>query len=79
MLRRRKDQILNGKPLIELPQRTVEIVPCEFDPAEQAFYAALQTKMEGSIEKLMQEKAANYMSVLLLLLRLRQGASIPQL
>ena len=75
MLRRLKDDELNGEPLVKLPERRIEIVDCEFDAGERAFYDALQNKMEGTLERLMnQEKAANYTSVLLLLLRLRQGA-----
>lgn len=76
MLRRRKDQYLNGKALIELPKRTVNVVSCPFDPSEQAFYDALEGKMESMIEKLMAQSKGknNYISVLLLLLRLRQGS-----
>lgn len=74
MLRRRKDDTLNGKRLIELPKRTVEIVSCPFDVTERAFYASLETKMSETLEKLMNsDKGNKYMSVLLLLLRLRQG------
>jgi len=74
MLRRRKDDILNGKRLIELPKRTVEIISCPFDTLEQSFYASLETKMNETLEKLMNsDKGNKYMSVLLLLLRLRQG------
>lgn len=77
MLRRRKDQLINGKPLIELPKRTVNVISCPFDTSEKAFYDALEGKMESVIEKLMSKNGngSNYMSVLLLLLRLRQGAS----
>lgn len=76
MLRRRKDQQLNGKSLIELPKRTVSVVSCHFDSSEKAFYDALETKMETVVEKLMADEGGaknKYMSVLLLLLRLRQG------
>ena len=75
MLRRRKDQTLNGKVLIELPERNVNIVSCPFDASERTFYDALANKMESVIEKLMAQSGgkANYTSVLLLLLRLRQG------
>lgn len=74
MLRRRKDDVLNGKKLIELPKRTIEIVSCPFDATERAFYRSLETKMDDALQKLMkQEKGNNYISVLLLLLRLRQG------
>jgi SNF2 family DNA or RNA helicase len=77
MLRRRKDQFLNGKPLIELPKRHVNIISCPFDSSEQAFYDGLENKMEDVIEKLMAQSKGknNYISVLLLLLRLRQGLS----
>jgi SNF2 family DNA or RNA helicase len=74
MLRRQKDQILNGEPILILPARNVNIVHCEFDETEQAFYGDLETKMDAAVNKLMQQEQTNYMSVLLLLLRLRQGA-----
>lgn len=75
MLRRTKDQKLNGSKLIELPKRLVNIVSCEFDSSEKAFYDALETKMGDTLEKLMasNSRKSSYMSVLLLLLRLRQG------
>ena len=75
MLRRQKDQILNGKALIELPNRTVNVVSCDFDPSEKSFYDSLESKMESVIENLMATTKGNnnYFSVLLLLLRLRQG------
>jgi len=74
MLRRQKDDILNGKRLIELPKRTVKIISCPFDALEKALYASLETKMNETLEKLMNsDKGNKYMSVLLLLLRLRQG------
>lgn len=76
MLRRRKDQFLNGKALIELPKRTVNVVSCPFDSSEKAFYDALENKMESVIEKIMAQSKNSYISVLLLLLRLRQGLSI---
>ncbi|KAG6888775.1 hypothetical protein C0995_006104 [Termitomyces sp. Mi166 len=79
MLRRQKNQTLNGKALLELPKRIVEVVSCEFDSSEQAFYAALEGKMESVIEKLMGNGQNNYISVLLLLLRLRQACNHPML
>ncbi|KAJ3980544.1 SNF2 family N-terminal domain-containing protein [Lentinula detonsa] len=84
MLRRRKDDMLNGKVLIELPKRTVKIVSCPFSPSEQLFYTNLETKMTTVMEQLVEnaQKAgvkANYMSVLLLLLRLRQACNHPVL
>ncbi|KIL66062.1 hypothetical protein M378DRAFT_75691 [Amanita muscaria Koide BX008] len=81
MLRRTKDQTLNGEKLIDLPARNVNVVSCDFDSAEQEFYTALETKMESVLQKLMASDAGNksYMSVLLLLLRLRQACNHPVL
>ncbi|KAK2460825.1 hypothetical protein APHAL10511_007295 [Amanita phalloides] len=81
MLRRTKDQTLNGQKLIELPDRNVNVVSCTFDPAEQVFYKALETKMSDTLEKLMATTKGNssYISVLLLLLRLRQTCDHPML
>ncbi|KIY49841.1 hypothetical protein FISHEDRAFT_40909 [Fistulina hepatica ATCC 64428] len=83
MLRRRKDQTLNGKVLIELPQRNVDIVKCPFDANEQAFYDQLEDKMSDQVKKLMAEQQTGgrnaYISVLLLLLRLRQACDHPSL
>jgi SNF2 family DNA or RNA helicase len=73
MLRRQKNQILNGKPLIELPDRIVEIVDCEFDAVEKEFYNELEDRMKDTVDKIMQQEKRSYTSVLLLLLRLRQG------
>ena len=69
MLRRRKDQTLNGEVLIKLPNRHVEIISCQFDSSEKEFYSSLETKMEGVIENLMsRDKGNSYIGVLTLLL-----------
>lgn len=79
MLRRRKDDVVNGKPLIELPGRSLEVVSCEFSPSEKQFYDSLAAQMNNALENIMNENTgkSNYMSVLLLLLRLRQGMHFP--
>ncbi|KAJ6525458.1 SNF2 family DNA-dependent ATPase [Mycena vulgaris] len=79
MLRRTKTQQLNGKALVDLPPRTVEVISCAFDPSEQAFYTALETKMGDVIEKIMRQNGGGsaYIGVLLLLLRLRQACNHP--
>ncbi|KAE9405481.1 hypothetical protein BT96DRAFT_915973 [Gymnopus androsaceus JB14] len=84
MLRRRKDDTVNGKVLIELPPRIVNIISCPFSPSEQQFYNNLESKMSDVMEKLVEDankagQKANYMSVLLLLLRLRQACNHPSL
>ncbi|KAK7460971.1 hypothetical protein VKT23_008899 [Stygiomarasmius scandens] len=82
MLRRRKDDKLNGKVLIELPQRNLNIVSCDFSPSEQQFYDDLEAKMGTVRDQLMAEaeragKNTSYMAMLLLLLRLRQACNHP--
>ncbi|EGO26624.1 hypothetical protein SERLADRAFT_447781 [Serpula lacrymans var. lacrymans S7.9] len=81
MLRRRKDHVLNGKAILQLPARKVEIVACEFDKDEKAFYSALENKMSTELDKLVQADMAtkSYTHVLLMLLRLRQACNHPSL
>lgn len=80
MLRRKKDSQLNGEVLIKLPERIVEIVICTFDEDEREFYESIVTKVELTLNKYRQsgDIAKNYTSVLVLLLRLRQGKSCLQ-
>lgn len=75
MLRRRKTDIVNGKPLIELPERHLSIVPCDFDEDERQFYFALENKIDEAMQKFVKndEVMKNYTNVMVLLLRLRQG------
>ncbi|KAI8972436.1 SNF2 family N-terminal domain-containing protein [Trametes punicea] len=78
MLRRTKTTIVNGQPILELPDRLVKIVDCEFDEEERAFYMSVEQKVQTSLEQLQQgdiNKA--YTSVLVLLLRLRQACNHP--
>jgi len=79
MLRRKKEDTVNGQKLIDLPARTVTVIPCPFDASEQAFYTALETKMADVLDNLLASSKGNsaYISVLLLLLRLRQGKPVP--
>ena len=67
--------MLNGKLIIQLPERTVEVVQCVFDSEERAFYKSLEQKMSTEVEKLMNAGQAqkNYTNILTMLLRLRQG------
>ena len=75
MLRRRKTDVVNGKPIIELPERHLSIVPCEFDEDERQFYFALENKIDEAMKKFVKnnEVMKNYTNVMVLLLRLRQG------
>jgi hypothetical protein len=41
----------DGKPILNLPKRTVEVISCFFDPAEREFYDAFEKKQELSFNK----------------------------
>jgi SNF2 family DNA or RNA helicase len=75
MLRRTKNSVVNGKPILQLPARNVQVVQCEFDEDEREFYNALADKVALTFNKYLKagEVMKNYTSVLTLLLRLRQG------
>ena len=76
MLRRTKGQQIDGKPLLNLPKRSVQVVECEFDAYERAFYKSLEDRTNVTLTKFVKQGAVqnNYTSVLVLLLRLRQGS-----
>ncbi|KZS88385.1 hypothetical protein SISNIDRAFT_418266 [Sistotremastrum niveocremeum HHB9708] len=77
MLRRTKNTILNGKPILQLPDRIVEIIHCDFDNDERAFYNEIEEKAGSTIDKMIErgEERKNYTSMLILLLRLRQACN----
>jgi SNF2 family DNA or RNA helicase len=77
MLRRLKTDMLDGKRLIVLPERVVQVVSCDFDEDERMFYKALEEKIQVQVEKFMESGTVmnNYTAVLVLLLRLRQGTT----
>ncbi|KAL1413004.1 hypothetical protein Q8F55_000753 [Vanrija albida] len=81
MLRRTKDATIDGKPILNLPARNVNVVECQFDDDEQAFYDALEHKTNLTMNRYLRSGTAmsNYTSVLSMLLRLRQACDHPAL
>ncbi|ODO05828.1 hypothetical protein I350_04889 [Cryptococcus amylolentus CBS 6273] len=71
----------HGKKILNLPGRTVQVMPCPFDEDERAFYEALEKKTSITFNKFVKSGSAtaNYTSVLTLLLRLRQACVHPSL
>ncbi len=61
--------------MVELPERHLSIVPCDFDEDERQFYFALENKVDEAMKKFVKnnEVMKNYTNVMVLLLRLRQG------
>ncbi|KAL5514334.1 hypothetical protein ACEPAG_2422 [Sanghuangporus baumii] len=74
LLRRRKDSMLDGKRLVELPPKDVQLVKLEFTPEEQEIYHAVETRSQMKFNRYLRAGTVlkNYAHVLLLLLRLRQ-------
>ncbi|KAF0917142.1 hypothetical protein E2562_016942 [Oryza meyeriana var. granulata] len=81
MLRRTKATMLDGKPIILLPPKTVSLKTVDFTSEERAFYNTLEAE---SREQFKEYAAAgtvkqNYVNILLMLLRLRQACDHPHL
>jgi SNF2 family DNA or RNA helicase len=51
MLRRLKTAELNGKRILNLPERTVTVVNCTFDHDERTFYRALAERTALTMSK----------------------------
>jgi hypothetical protein len=43
--------VIDGKPILNLPGRTVDIVACEFDKEEREFYTALEQQTALTFNK----------------------------
>ncbi|KAI3719806.1 hypothetical protein L6452_20711 [Arctium lappa] len=81
MLRRTKDTLIDGKPIINLPPKTINLTTVDFSAEELNFYR----KLEAESRKRFKAYAAagtvrqNYANILLMLLRLRQACDHPLL
>lgn len=71
MLRRKK-----GEVSLLLPEKTLNLVRCPFDPAEQAAYDAFDMDVKERMAKLREENQVTTMNALVQLLRLRQGERV---
>lgn len=81
LLRRSKHDRIDGKPVIVLPPRNIEMVECEFSEDEKAFYASVEKNVMMSLKSFSLDggNLPDMMNLLLLLLRLRQACSHPSL
>ncbi|KAI1772701.1 SNF2 family N-terminal domain-containing protein [Hypoxylon cercidicola] len=81
MLRRKKDQLIDGKPIIELKEKVEVVDYAVFDDDELDFYRTLEKKSRVEFSKYYQGGAAgkNITKILILLLRLRQACCHPHL
>ncbi|PSR93868.1 P-loop containing nucleoside triphosphate hydrolase protein [Coniella lustricola] len=81
MLRRMKTSKLDGKPLLDLPPKTEEVVHVVLDQDEMDFYKTLEARTKITFNKYLRAGTVgkNYSNVLVLLLRLRQACCHPHL
>ncbi|CAG8493904.1 3556_t:CDS:10 [Acaulospora morrowiae] len=79
LLRRTKDSKINGKPLLQLPEKSVDMVCNEFSPDERQFYDALEKRSRVIFNRYLKAGSVlkNYAYILVLLLRLRQACNHP--
>ncbi|KAM3499578.1 hypothetical protein MY10362_007171 [Beauveria mimosiformis] len=81
MLRRKKNSMLDGKPILELPEKTEMVVYAELSADERDYYNQLEKKAQVLFSKYLREGSVgrNYSNILVLLLRLRQACCHPHL
>ncbi|KAK8629406.1 hypothetical protein V6N13_078248 [Hibiscus sabdariffa] len=81
MLRRTKGTLLDGKPIINLPPKVIELKKVEFTKEERDFYTKLETDSRAQFKEYAAAGTVkqNYVNILLMLLRLRQACDHPLL
>lgn len=77
LLRRSKDSVIDGEPILKLPEKNVIMnqIDMSENEAEDVFYKHLEGRSAIQVEKMLEKGLAkgNYSSILTLLLRLRQA------
>ncbi|MBA0720376.1 hypothetical protein Golax_007998 [Gossypium laxum] len=81
MLRRTKATLLDGKPIINLPPKVIELKKVEFTEEERDFYSKLESDSRAQFKEYAAAGTVkqNYVNILLMLLRLRQACDHPLL
>ncbi|KAF8577549.1 hypothetical protein K439DRAFT_547840 [Ramaria rubella] len=81
LIRRTKDTKLEGKLILQLPPKHIEVVDIEFSPEEREIYAKIEERQRQKMSKFLKAGTVmkNYAAVLVMLLRLRQVCNHPQL
>lgn len=79
MLRRTKGTLLDGKPIINLPPKSVKLKKVEFSEEERDFYSRLEADSRAQFQAYADSGTVkqNYVNILLMLLRLRQACDHP--
>ncbi|KAG7650164.1 putative DNA helicase chromatin remodeling C2H2 family [Arabidopsis thaliana] len=81
MLRRTKGSLLDGKPIISLPPKSIELRKVDFTVEERDFYSKLEAESRTQFREYAEAGTVkqNYVNILLMLLRLRQACDHPLL
>ncbi|KAG6836974.1 hypothetical protein H0H93_016927 [Arthromyces matolae] len=81
LLRRTKDSFLEGKPILDLPPKSIEIVNLEFSKEERDVYDSFEKQTKIKLNKFIRERTLvkNHAFVLVMILRLRQLCCHPNL
>lgn len=81
MLRRMKNSLIDGKPIVSLPPKTENSEMVIFSDDEKAFYVDLETRSQVVFNRYLRAGTVgkNYSNILVLLLRLRQACCHPHL
>lgn len=81
LLRRTKKSTIDGKPILNLPERITQAQHADFSDDEREFYRAVETQTQLQFNKYLKAGTVgrNYSNILVLLLRLRQACCHPHL
>lgn len=81
MLRRMKNSLIDGKPILQLPEKIENSEHVVFSEDERQFYNDLETRSQVQFNKYLRAGTVgkNYSNILVLLLRLRQACCHPHL
>lgn len=79
LLRRTKETVINGKPIINLPPKTINLNKVDFTQEERSFYLMLEERSRQQFKAFAAAGTLkqNYANILLMLLRLRQACDHP--
>ncbi|EIE90943.1 hypothetical protein RO3G_15654 [Rhizopus delemar RA 99-880] len=80
-LRRSKKAMIDGRPILNLPERNVHMTHIDFSPDERIHYDFVNARAQAQFTKYLKAGTImkNYSSVLVMLLRLRQACLHPSL
>ncbi|KAK8460285.1 hypothetical protein SEVIR_2G308600v4 [Setaria viridis] len=81
LLRRTKETLINGVPIINLPPKTINMNKVDFSHEERSFYLMLEERSRQQFKAFAAAGTLkqNYANILLMLLRLRQACDHPLL